>query len=406
MPATPWRAYKRAMGAEDTSAPPPAAYRDPPPFSAEVEGLKVTIYPDGQDRLNALLEAIGSAQSSLKVVFYIFACDATGTKVRDALTKAAQRGVDCTLIVDSYGAEADEEFFAAFCAAGGSFRCFSARRSMRYLIRNHQKMVIIDEDRAIVGGFNVEDDYFAPPDANGWNDLAAEVTGKAMQPLNDWFAKLLDWTDSDGAEWRQVRRMVREWDAKEGKVRWLVGGPTRGLSTWARCVSEDLKQGRRLDMVMAYFSPPKSLLKRIGRIARDGEARLVMAGKSDNAATIGASRSLYSYLLGRGAQIHEFCACKMHTKLVVLDDAVYLGSANFDMRSLYINLEIMMKVQDAAFADRMREYITHQLEGSRAITPASHRRNATLWNRVRWNASWFLVSVMDYTISRRFNFGL
>ena len=90
----------------------------------------------------------------------------------------------------------------------------------------------------------------------------------------------------------------------------------------------------------------------------------------------------------------------------MLDDAVYVGSANFDMRSLYINLEIVVKVEDAALAARMRQYIDHMAAASTPITPALHKSRATLFNRVRWWLSWVLVSVVDYSVSRRLNLGL
>ena len=386
------------MGAE--------TYCDPDPFTASVEGFEMTVYPAGKDRLEALIDLIDGARETLKLAFYIFARDDCGTRVRDALTRAARRGVDTTLIVDGYGAEAGEDFFADLTAAGGRYRCFSARRGMRYLIRNHQKMALADEGRGIVGGFNIADDYFAPPANNGWNDLAIRIDGDGIAPLHDWFAKLMEWSDSDGVEWRQVRRAVKEWDREIGAGRWLVGGPTRGLSSWASCVGRDLQKGRRLDLMMAYFSPPKRLLRRIGQIAQKGEANLVMAGKSDNGATIGASRSLYDYLLHKRAEIWEFDACKMHTKLLVLDDTVYFGSANFDMRSLYINLEVMLRIEDAAFADKMRAFIADHREGATKVDREWLKRRNTLWTRIRWNMSWFLVAVLDYTVSRRLNLGL
>lgn len=366
----------------------------------------MTVFPDGGERLQALIDLIDGAKSSIKLCFYIFACDTVGIKVRDALTRAARQGVAATLIVDGFGADADKDFFAEFCQAGGDFRSFSSRRSLRYLIRNHQKIALADDARAIVGGFNIADDYFAPPAENGWNDLAVRITGEAVDPLIDWWKKLIEWTDDDGVEWRQVRREVREWSPGHGKVRWLVGGPSKGLSSWAQCVGSDLRGATRLDLMMAYFSPPKWLLKRIGSVARSGEATLIMAGKSDNGATIGASRAFYHDLLANGAHIHEFMACKMHTKLLVVDDIVFIGSANFDMRSLYINLEIMLRVDDAAFADRMREFISGHLSASDHISKASHAKDNTLWNRIRWNASWLLVSVADYTVSRKLNLGL
>ena len=381
-------------------------FRDPEPFEVSAAGQNLVFYPHGEDRREAMLELVRSARRSLKLCFYIFATEGVGIELRDALVDAAKRGVEVVVIVDSFGADATAEFFRSLTEAGGEFVCFSPRVSLRYLIRNHQKMIIADGERAMFGGFNIEDDYFAPPQCNGWNDLAIAVDGTAVAGLVEWFDGLYDRIASDRPHFADISRAVKRWDWKEGSLRWLVGGPTKGLSTWASCVRQDLGSAKRVDMFMAYFSPPKSLLKRIGRIGRTGEVRLLMAAKSDNNATLGATRSLYSFLLQQGVRIWEFTPCKLHTKLIVVDDAVYLGSANFDMRSLYVNLELMLRIEDAELADRMREFISSHIAHSEAITPEKHRRNATLWNRIRWNLGWLLVSVIDYNVSRRLNLGL
>lgn len=379
---------------------------DPSPFTVEAQGQTLTFYADGSDRLDALIELIESARQSLKLCFYIFAEDVASTRVRDALTAAAKRGVDVHLVIDSFGASADEEFFEELVAAGGEYCSFSAKWSQRYLIRNHQKMAIADGERAMFGGFNIEDGYFETPCENGWHDLGIVIAGDGVKRLCDWFDQLEEWTGSDHHQWRAIRKLLREWDPGTGPVRWLIGGPTKGLSSWARCVSKDLMRGQRLDMIMAYFSPPKRLLKSIGGIASKGQTRLVMAAKSDNGATIGASRSLYHGLLKRGATIYEFEPCKLHMKLIVLDDAVYLGSANFDMRSLYVNLELMLRIEDRALADRMREFVDGHVQASTKITPALQAQRGDLWTRIKWNLSWFLVTVVDYTVSRKLNLGL
>ncbi len=390
------------MADDETSL---VAYRDPSPFTVHAQGHAFSFYPGGEDRLRALLGLIDGARGRLCVAFYIFATDECGTRVRDALVAAARRGVDVRVIVDGFGALADEAFFAPLVEAGGSFRRFAAQWSRRYLIRNHQKMVIADGKLAMLGGFNVENSYFTPSSEEGWSDLAFTVEGPVVARIALWFAELEDWTSRPGAQFRAIKRQVRQWDAGDGPVQLLIGGPTRGLSSWAREVGLDLVEGDRLDMVMAYFSPPPRLLKRLYRIARKGRVRLLFPAQSDNGATIGAARALYGKLLRSGAQIWEFQPRKLHTKLIVLDNASYLGSANFDMRSLYLNLEIVLKIEDAALAGRLREYTALHLPASAAITRQVHAARATWFNRLRWRLSWFLVSVVDYTVSRRLNLG-
>ena len=381
-------------------------FRDPADFALQAQGHQFTIYPAGPDRLAALLALIESAQATVKIAFYIFACDSSGAQVRDALTAAARRGVAVNVIVDGFGADADEEWFADMIAAGGTFQVFLAKWSRRALIRNHQKMVIADDKVAMMGGFNVEDGYFAPAGADGWTDIGLTVEGPIVARLADWFAQLHEWTRDDDAQFRDIRRRVKEWDSGTGPVRLLLGGPTTRLADWGRCAVRDMQHGQRIDMLMAYFAPGPVVRKALRGIARRGHTNLVLAGKSDNDATIGAARALYKGLLRARARIYEFQPCKLHSKLLVIDDIVYLGSANFDMRSFHVNLEMMLRIEDAGLAEKMREHIRQHIAASVEVTPAVHARRATLLNRMRWWASWFLVSVVDYNVARRLNLGL
>jgi cardiolipin synthase len=375
-------------------------------FAVAAAGHQLAFFADGPERLARLLRLIGEARSSLHVAFYIFGDDACGVAVRDALVAAAGRGVSVSLIVDDFGTATQNTFFAPLYEAGGIFRNFLPRLSRRYLIRNHQKMVIADGQLAMLGGFNIADDYFAPPGEASWHDLAVTLEGPVVARLEDWFARLETLASTTRGQFRAIRRAVGEWDRGEGSVQVLIGGPAKGLSSWTRMISADLVHGTRLDLIMAYFAPPRRLRKRMRRIAAKGQTRLLLAGKSDNGATIGAARLLYRSLLRSGAQVWEYGPSKLHMKLIVLDDAVYLGSANFDMRSLYVNLEIVVRIRDAALADRMRDFVTAQLADSQMITPAVHRTQGGWFTRLRWVISWFLVSVLDYSVSRRLNVGL
>jgi cardiolipin synthase len=164
-----------------------------------------------------------------------------------------------------------------------------------------------------------------------------------------------------------------------------------------------MKRARRLDMIFAYFAPPGAMLRRIGHVGRTGEARLIMAAKSDNNTTIAAARHTYGRLLRKKVKIFEYRPAKLHTKLVVADDIVYIGSSNFDYRSFYLNMEVMLRIKDAGFADAMRGYFERELINCRDITPRLYRRRATIWRRVKWALSHFMVNIVDYSVTRRLN---
>jgi len=379
-------------------------YRDAEPFEVSAADHTFAFYPAGSDRFEALINHIEGAERSLDVFFYMFRSDRAGGLVRDALTTAAKRGVEVHLIVDDFGSDAPRSFFDPLVEAGGTFDLFQCGWSVRYLIRNHQKFVVADGNRVMTGGFNVSDDYFKSPEENGWCDLGATVKGPIAEQFGDWFASLRHWVIDDKARFRAIRRLVREWNPGEGGVQLLLGGPTRITSGWARRVQRDFSNGDRLDLVMAYFSPPKSIRQLIHRLGELGKARLVMAGKSDNTATIGASRSLYRRMLESGVLVSEFQPSKLHMKLIVIDNVTYFGSANMDMRSIRLNLEVMMRVEDRDLAERMRGMIDHLEAHSTAITAGWFSEHASFLNRARWRLGYWLVSVVDYTVTRRLNF--
>lgn len=369
----------------------------------EVPGLSLEFLPAGQHRLDALLDIIARAKSSLKIFYYMFQSDVSGTKVRDALLAASKRGVRVQIVLDRFGTDSKASFFQPIVENGGHFSFFNAHWGARYLIRNHQKIVIRDDEEAMTGGANVSDHYFAPPGDNGWCDMGVRLSGSVIEQLVEWFSHMLDWSGDGSAHYTSIRKMVRDHDPGDGDVQMLVGGPTSAPSNWARRVKQDLGRARRVDLVMAYFSPPRSFRRLIRRIAERGEVRIMTAGKSDNTTTIGASRALYGGLLKSGCKVLEFEACKLHAKLIVIDDIVYFGSANFDHRSIRLNLELMFRVRNADLAKRMREHIDWMERGAREITQEWHDKRATLFAKLKWWSGWFLVSVLDYTVSRRLN---
>ncbi len=388
------------MGAEydATVAPQPMA----------VAGGQLQLVVDGSARLNQFLATIAGATRTVRLITYNFVDDATGRAVCAALLAARTRGVTVQLIIDSFGSSTTSAaLFQPLIAAGGELHWFSGRWSNRYLIRNHQKLLVADENVAVVGGFNIADAYFAPADApDGWRDLGLWISGDFAGVAARWFDLLFDWARSDARKWRDLTRAIRHFDGHAGAIHLRLGGPTARLSPWTLALRRAMLGARTLHLSTAYFSPNRSVIRRIGAVGRAGQAQIILPARSDNPATVGASRLLYGYLMRRGVAVYEFTPALLHNKLVIADDHVFIGSANFDMRSLYINVELMVEVTDAAFAAQCRALVAHQARESTPITVELHASRAGWLNRLRWFASWLIVAVVDYGVARRLNFGL
>jgi len=132
---------------------------------------------------------------------------------------------------------------------------------------------------------------------------------------------------------------------------------------------------------------------------------VITPSKTDHEVAIAAARHTYHRLLRRGVQVFEYQRLKLHTKLFVMDDVVHIGSANFDVRSLFLNLEIMLRVEDQEFADHMRRYVAGEIADSRKIRPAIHERAGWL-TRLRWALAYYLMAVVDASVTRRLSFGV
>ncbi len=376
--------------------------------SFTVDGNRLTLLDTGPRRLDALLALIDGAERSLRILYYIYADDDTGRRVNAAMIAAAARGVSVALIVDGFGSEhASDAFFAPLSAAGVAVCRFSPRFGRRYLLRNHQKLALADDARIIIGGFNVEDDYFGTPAESAWRDLGLLVEGPAAARMAGYFDALHDWVSAPKGKLRPLNRALAQWSETTGAMRWLIGGPTRRLSPWARAVRADLRRGKRIDVIAAYFTPSPTMLRRLDRAGRRrARVRIVTAAKSDNNATIAAARFTYAGLLRKGVQLFEYQPTKLHTKLYVVDDAVYIGSANFDMRSLFINLELMLRIENAAFAEHVRGYVDGEIARSQPVTREWYEAHTGPIQRLRQFFAYLLIAVVDPGVSRGLNFGI
>ncbi|MEQ1547754.1 MAG: phosphatidylserine/phosphatidylglycerophosphate/cardiolipin synthase family protein [Chakrabartia sp.] len=377
------------------------------PIKAKVDGHDMMLFVTGKDRLTALLGMIESAQTSLRAFFYIFGDDATAIKVCSALIAARTRGVKVWLLVDGFGtANRPDSVYQPLIDAGVVFCRFYPRWGRRYLLRNHQKIVVADEVRALIGGANIVAHYFSDdPDGASWHDLFLQIDGPAALRLARYFDGLRRWMMSEKTGLRGLIHILSRRSESAGALRWQFNGPFRRLSPLTRSIKHDIDRAQRVDLIQAYFSPSWGMLRKLARVeARGGKVRLITAARSDNTTTIAAARHCYKRLLKGGVDIFEYLPQMLHMKLIIADDAVYIGSANFDMRSLFLNAEIMLRIDDAGFATIMRSFVDTHIPYCDAITRAEHKARSTLFAKFRWFIAYVLVASIDFTVTRGLNF--
>ena len=362
---------------------------------------------DGAARLHGLSAMINGATRALKLFYYIFADDAVGALVRDQLIQACARGVAVTLLLDGFGSSRlPDAFLDPLRAAGARVDRFLPHKGRRYLLRNHQKLILADDRVAMIGGANIAEDYFRPKGAIlPWHDLALWIEGPQVARLSAYVDALQAWMQTRRQGIRRLQAILAASSDVTGPIGWRMGGPLERLNPLARALRFDLDAATRVDMVQAYFAPDFTFLRRLARIARRGRLRLITAAQSDNDTTIGAARHCYGRLLREGAGIYEYRPARLHMKLIVADDIVYIGSANYDTRSIFLNVELMLRIEDKGFADQMRHFCQAQLKSCQKIDRQWLKRVSGPFRKLRWFLAYFLFTSVDYTITRRFNIG-
>jgi cardiolipin synthase len=355
---------------------------------------------DGLCIRRELSKVIAGATKSLCIMMYIFCNDKAGNAVLSELIAALQRGVRVRIILDGFGSMlTPHRFFSPFYQAGGQIQKFNTHWHPRYLFRNHQKFVIADGQTALTGGFNIADHYFGDGINSGWRDIGIRIDGPPVKELQDYFD--MRW-QAPTRHFRKLHRTRSHEKYPARHVEWLFSGPGIGRSNYAINLKKDLSRATRLSLMMGYFVPPISLRRALGKIARRGEARLVLPALTDVPISRLAAWHTFARLLRDGCEIYEYQPRPLHAKLIVLDDVVYVGSSNLDIRSLHLNFEMTLRVRDAALAAQALQLIQNDIRLSVQITEEAYQKNMGLWQRIVRKASYMFLNRFDYIISRKF----
>ncbi len=357
----------------------------------------------GQEVFPAMLASIAAARRSVCLETYIYAPGALGERFRDALVRARQQGARVQVLIDAFGSyNLPTEFWKPLLEAGGEMRWFNPLSLNRLGFRNHRKLLVCDETVAFVGGFNIAPEYDGDGVSCGWFDLGLKVEGPLVRQLLQSFEEMFA---RAGFQHKRFARLLKSPSRKIVSVpheQLLLSGPGRGLSPIKRSLKRDLVRAHSVQIMVAYFLPTWQFRRQLSRVVkRGGRVQLILPGKSDVAVSWLAAQSLYPRLLKAGIEIYEYQPQILHAKLFIMDDVVYVGSANLDPRSININYELVLRFVNHKIAHQARAVFLDCIRHCRRITLAEWASQHSLWRRFKQHWAYFLLVRIDPYIAQR-----
>jgi cardiolipin synthase A/B len=336
-------------------------------------GNTVATLENGEEAYPVMLAAIEAATSSVHLCTYIFDGDDTGKRFVTALARAADRGVEVRVIVDSLGEKYSRPTARALLKGSAvQFRTFLPLRPGGYLnLRNHRKILVIDGTIGFTGGMNIGGRHMVSGPPPVVKDLHFKVTGPVVADLQRTF--LNDWrfATKRAVAWSKYFPELRP--TGTALVRAVSDGPDKNFRKLHWMILGAISCARqRVTIVTPYFIPDRPLIAALVTAALRGvEITLVLPEVNNLPFVQWASRAYLWELLQQGVRIFEQPGPFVHTKFMVVDRSWSLiGSANLDPRSLRLNFELDLEVYDREFAALLEKRCAAALSLSREITLA------------------------------------
>jgi cardiolipin synthase len=371
----------------------------PPARSPSVVWLRT-----GAEGFRRMLAAIEAAHRSIQLEFYIFQADETGERFRLALIGAARRGVRVQVLLDAFGSNGlPAGYWRELEERGGTVRLFNPPTWRLFAFRDHRKLLLVDGIVAFVGGFNIGREYDGDGVTHGWRDLGWELHQPvAVRQLAAAFDAMFQAFDLRHRLLLRIRRLRPHQTraARHGPV--LLSGPRLLRNPFRLTLRRALREARHVQIISGYFVPTFRLRRALRRVARrGGTVELVLAGKSDVPVAQLAGRHLFGSLLRAGVRIFEYQPQVLHSKLIIVDNAVFVGSANLDVRSFGINYELMVCLEDPQLAAEARELFAADRRHAVEITWRDWRKSQDWLTRLRGLWACFVCIQFDPWVARR-----
>ena len=361
---------------------------------APVGGNTARLSGDSNASIAGMIADIEAADRHVHLLLYIWLPDGNGVKLAEALQRAAARGVACRAIADDIGSRAmiRGPHWAAMRRAGVRLARalpvgFPILRALqgRIDLRNHRKLLVVDNRITWCGSQNGADPEFRPKARFApWVDAMMRFEGPVARQnqhlfATDWMA----WGDDDP---RAILAEPLDPGAGPITAQVVASGPT-GRPFAMPEMFQTLIYAARRELVIStpYYVPDEGMQAALRAAGHRGvAARLILPARNDNLAVAAASRSHYAGLLAAGIRIFEYEGGLLHTKSLTLDgELTFIGSANMDRRSFELNDENNILLHDVDATAAMRALQEHYIAQSREVLAAEVA--AWPWHRQLWN---------------------
>lgn len=356
-----------------------------------LRGNTLELIDDTETHLDRLVADIDAAEHHCHLLYYIWQADGKPTEVARALIRAAGRGVTCRVLVDDVGSRPllKSRLAAEMRRAGVRLASALPANPLRAVfarldLRNHRKLCVIDGRIAYTGSHNLTDTAFKlnPTRRVGpWIDASIRIEGPAAQALQSIF--LTDWQLDAGESISSLADFIPDLPhdgVGESVIHVIPSGPAAGPATLHHALLAALYLARtELIMTTPYFVPDEATKDALINAAMRGvETTIVVPSRNDSRLVAAASRSHYADLLDAGVTIREYDGGLLHAKTVTIDrQLAVIGSANFDMRSFWLNFELTLIIYDSNFASMVRFLQTaYMQQASRIHREEWHTRPA------------------------------
>lgn len=347
-------------------------------FLPAVSGNQAELLDDYDATVDRLIADIDGAEKHVRILTYIFADDAVGRRVIDALGRAVKRGVPCHVLVDPVGSHKWVRHALRLLQNAGvdaraalPFRPF--RHRTRRDMRNHRKLFIVDGRIGYAGSQNIICRDFRPGVVN--RELVARVTGPAVAEMTAVF--LTDWF----LETEQLLEAEPLVPVSRGdcQLQVLPSGADYPLEGFQTLLTWQIDRAeKQVVLVTPYLIPDDSLVSAMSTaVVRGVDVRVVVSEVVDQPLVNLAQCSYYEQLLSSGVRIHRYRDYLLHAKTVRIDDRLgIIGSSNVDIRSFQLNEEVSLLVLDHTTMQRLRQIHDGYIAGSDELLLDAWRRRS------------------------------